>query len=598
MVNLIGNYIGYQQGGGEALPDSVLFTSPTQRQVISNGDVIDITAISDADSLTFEYQKTDGTWVDIGAAVDVAGVWTYANWTPSEPFVAIRGKGDNVLGQVNVWPRMLYDTFTASDGTLLSAHTPNEAWGTAWSVVSGNWKITTNTLGIDNADTNVYHANIETNSVDTIVKVKFGASPSATSVPNIIFRYTDENNNIGVRFGWNGQVVARVYERVAGVATNLTADKVVAWTAGTEYEIRCIGNKVYLTSPLSGDILTGTVSILTGTRHGIQRAGVNGIYQYEDFQLLAVGEQPLTTSVQYTATKFGSLVMAKNTLPPLDTYGLAGSEIILHNGTLYMVFAVKNSSSVWHGLSYATASPADPHNWTRFNGRILESGTSGQWDDSITDCSIYFSDTEVFVVYSGRTSGIVGYAKGPDLENLTKQSQIVDLTTQDIYCRHPNLVVRDGVFYLYFDTRRDQPSGELGEIWVISGPDLDNLTDPHEVLSVPGYEYDRFDLTAPSVRHNASNGYYEMAYSGYKGGGTPYFHQTGIAISKSPLGPFVRISDEPIIGNEVGEIDETHAHDPCWLPGTNILYYTVSNVAGGSADDQYDGFTYATLTPV
>lgn len=593
----IANMLSASSNTGESL-QSVLFTSPTQRQVISAGSTINITSISDASSLTYEYQKTDGTWVEIGAATNIAGVWTYSNWAvPSVPFVAIRGKGDNRLGQVNVWPRVLYDTFTGTDGTLLSAHTPNEAWGTAWNVVSGNWKITSNTLGIDNADTNVYHANIETNSVDAIIKVKFTTKPSATSIPNIIFRYTDANNNIGVRFGLSGvNVIVRIFERVAGVATTLFADATIAWTSSTEYEIRCIENKVFITSPLSGDIKSATVSVLTGTRHGVQRAGVNGTYQYDDFQLLAVGDQPITTLVQYSAAKLGSLVMSKNELPPLDTYGLAGLEIIQHNGVNYGIFAVKNSSSVWHGLSYATADPSDPHTWTRFNGRILNSGTSGQWDDSITDCSIYFSDTEVFVVYSGRTSGIIGYAKGPDLENLTKQSQIVDLSAQGIYCRHPNLLVRDGVFYLYFDSRRDQPSGELGEIWVISGPDLDNLTDAHEVLSTPGYDFDEFDLTAPAVRYNASNGYYEMAYSGYKGGGTPYFHQTGIAISKSPLGPFVRTSEAPLIANGAGQLDQTHAHDPCWLPDTDIIYYTAADAAGASADDQYDGFTYATLT--
>lgn len=578
-------------GGGTASKYTLLFTSPTQKAEVAEGDELTITALSDAPAVTFQYLKPNGDWVEIGAATKVDGVWTYANWTPPEPFVALGGVG--LLGQVNIRPRVLFDSFTDLDGTLLSAHTPDEAWDTVWTVHGGAWTINNNTLGINQANTNVYYATVETNSVDAVMRFKLRVIPSATTIYMFTFRYTDANNNICATFRIGGaNVIFRMFQRVNGVSSDIISERQVGWTADRDFEMKVMGNKCWLFDGITEGTI-GTTSILTGTRHGVARPGIaGGDYQFDDFLLMPCCQEPLTSEVSYTATKHGEFVMQKNTFGTLDQGGIAGIDIKRHNGQNIAIFAV-NNGSLWHGLSYATADPNDPHNWTRYDGRILNAGSAGQFDTAIIDCTFEYINGEFYVIYSGRGTGKIGYAKGPDLLNLTKQGVILDLTAEGIYLRHPSLLIHNGTYYLYCDTRRDHPEGEIGEIYVFWGDSLETLSTHYEALSSPGYPFDLCDLTAPAVRYNTRNGYFEMAYSGYPGGGSPYIHEVGLAISQSPRGQFVRVSSEPLIPRGgSGSFDEIHTYDPCWLPDTDILYYTASD----NSLPNYDGFTYATLT--
>jgi hypothetical protein len=312
---------------------------------------------------------------------------------------------------------------------------------------------------------------------------------------------------------------------------------------------------------------------------------------FDDVELIPISLPPLNNSVSYTATKNGSLILTPNFLGTDDQTGLAGAEFYKIGTTNYMVHAVRNAGGEFAGLTYATSPENDPHNWTRHNALILTADTAS--GEEIADCSMYWDGSNIHLLYSNRNTGVINYAKGADIENLIKQGTVLDFTAQGIYARHPSIVFKDGLFYVYLDIRRFQSAGEFGEIAVVSGTGLTSLSGYKEVLSNLGYKFEQCDVGSPSVRYNSTNGYFEMLFVGYPGGGTPYYHEIGLAINKNPLGKFERVSSTPLIARGVTGIDTIQAIDPAWFPDGDIVYYTADASETGNI---YDGITYAELT--
>jgi hypothetical protein len=571
----------YSRGGGTK--KFLRIISPLQRTEIKNGDIVDIEAVGNVSSAVFEYQDLSGVWKNIGNAIKEDDTFTFSSWSPPEAFVAIRAKSGSTEGQVNIWPVIVEDSFTDDNGTLLQDHSPQSQW-MPWLVESVDWHINNNTLTITNDDSSLYFAVVDTGTEDAHIRCKF----KTTATHSVTFRYTDSNNHIYILYEISNQRV-RIFERKNGVNTNLLDFTALPYDGNTVYEFYCIADKVFI-KPESGDFLAAVTSILTGTKHGVRRPGVNATYAWDDVSIFAIGRQPVNPVVSYVATKSNIHVIEKGQFPGLDDNAVDAPCLRLVNGIVYCLFSCRNSDNEFHGITFATANPDDPHNWVRHDGLILEQNND-EWDAEIADCTAYWDGSQWYIVYSGRTTGIIGYATGPDLFNLTKQGQILDRTGQGEYLRQPDLLVKDGVWYLYCNRRYDQPSGEYGNVVCFYGPDLNNLSGPVEVLSNPGYSFDGQDLTAPSIRFNASKKLFELLYSGYSvRGGAPYIHEVGLAVANDPLGPFVRVSTQPLIPIG-GPIDQLHCHAPEWYPEKNIIYYVANNSSGGS----YDGISYATI---
>jgi len=567
--------------------EALLFiNSPVPNTEVNSGDALNINVTAEeATAVLLEYKNISGAWVTIGSAANSGNsIWIFNNWSPTVAALSLRATAtysdlttkavENSLLSV-----ILYDTFTDTNGTLLANHTPDLQLGANWNIVSGDWEIQSNELQINTADTNLHFAYVDIGQPNTILSFVINSFDSSNTT-QFILRYTDDSNHILFLINQDGKIT--IGKRVGGVFTSYYVGSNGDYTPGLTCEIRLIDNTLNV---VINNLPIPTIDVsdfATGNKHGVARGGANITPHIDNFKIIPIGLQPINNDVSYTATKNGTLILSKNFMPPTDQNGIAGHDIYTIGTTNYMVFAARDSSNNFVGLTYATSPTNDPHNWTRYNGLILTGGS-----ESIADCSTYWDGSEIYVVYSDRFTGNIHYAKGSDLLNLTKQGVIL-AASGGTYYRHPALLVENGVFYLYLDVRYFQAAGEFGVIGLFSGNSLNTLGNYKEVLSNLGYDFEQCDVGAPAIRYNSVNEYYELLFVGYPGGGVPYIHEIGLAISKNPLGKFERVSTVPLIANGgSGAIDEIFAIDPTWLPNTDIVYYTA---------DAYDGFTYATLT--
>lgn len=575
---------------------NILFIDqPTPRTEINEGDSITIDVFAEnATAVSIDYKTPAGTYTNIGAATDLGGgSWRYTGWTATAVPTAIRATAtyadsSTAIVENQVYGVSLYDTFTDTNGTNITAHTPDgNLSGNGWNVVSGDWSISSNYLTINTADTNTHFLTHEANSPNAIMEV---SCPSPVlNTTQYVMRYQDANNHILILFVSDGRV--RIGKRSGGVFSLYFETATNFYTAGTKIQFWLIDNVFNI---VYNNTTTGGIDLIdfsNQTKYGIARAGANSPYKYDDFKIIPISLPETTSEVAYTATKSNTFVIPKGQQPPNDSGGVGGQEIVKVGSTNYMVFAIKNSSGSWAGLTYATSPDTDIHNWTRYSGYIVNAGSK-----QIADCSVHYDGTNFNVIYSDRLTGIIYYRSGATLESLGAESEIINLTSSGLFARHPNILFKDNTYYVYIDVRLFQPAGEFGDVYVCSGDSLSNLSGFRQVLNYHGYGYEQCDITSPSVRYNESNGFYEMVYTGFNGSGPPYKHEGGLAVSKNPLTPFTRIQTTPIIPvGGVGSIDEGFVFDVSWFPGEDIIYYVADDSTFGSTDS-YDGITYATLS--
>lgn len=561
----------------------IFMTNPEPRSFISEGNGFNIIAASiKADRVSFSYQDLTGSWNIIGDGTKSGTTFTYPSFIPSEPLLLVRatahgdGLSDNDASN-SIHATVLNDTFTASDGTLLVNHTADSDWlNNGWNVISGNWEINSNRIGISSASGSKHFAIYDAQSDS----VQIRCTPTvASGTIDVVLRYQDENNHYLVSIQSDRTVLLGVVQ--GGVYTEL--DRQATWvTSGGEIMIQLSGNAITVTFNQYPYVWGETTLFEESTSYGIGRGTEVTTSSFSSFNINTIPKQPIDTSVIYSQTKSYVYAIQKGGYLPYDANSCSGQDIFYIGDTKYMTFAMRDASSDFGWLSYAYET--SPHVWQRVNSLIITATPSR----SISSSSSYWDGTNLHVLWCDRFTGVIMYYRGTDLENLIDQGVLIDLRSQGVYSRHPEILVYDGVWYVYLDTRSDQPAGEFGNIAVMSGPDLNNLSNYREVLSNPGYEFEQCDVGSPDVRYNQTNGYFEMCYAGYPGGGAPYIHEVGVAICKTPDGKFQRISETPLIPlGTPPSFDDYHVHGPCWYEGGDAIYY------GLNSDE--DGISYTIL---
>jgi len=147
---------------------------------------------------------------------------------------------------------LLYDTYTAADGTNVTSHTAN--LGGSYTASDANWTITSNTLRRGAAGsgqpTAVLTANGHWNGI-----VEGSVTPGGSGGSGLVFRYYDNNNFYYVRV-FGGTTLA-VFKYVSGSPTSIATATVSAagqWSA----RVVCWGNtiRVYLNGAATPAITT------------------------------------------------------------------------------------------------------------------------------------------------------------------------------------------------------------------------------------------------------------------------------------------------------------------------------------------------------
>lgn len=157
---------------------------------------------------------------------------------------------------------------------------------------------------------------------------------------------------------------------------------------------------------------------------------------------------------------------------------------------------------------------------------------------------------------------------------------------------------RDGKYYIYSTT--DGTPGWGGYYYhAFSSPDLRNWTDEGIVLDVKGDQVDwaSGNAWAPAAIESVVDGKYR--YYLYFSAHNPEANtkQIGVAVSDSPIGPFVDYGMPIVTNSPVGhgqQIDVDVFHDP--LSGKKFLYWGNGYMAGAELNDDLCSIKEETVT--
>jgi hypothetical protein len=169
--------------------------------------------------------------------------------------------------------RLASDTFTAADGALLSAHTPDE--GSAW-ITSGNWTINSGEVAwTSGGSTYTANAFLETGSVDAYMSADITLSSYTSHQGLFAFNATDNNSYLWLSYHSNGRIY--LYDRDGGPQAALGSVLIPAGTLAA-------GQTNNVAAAKSGDTVTVWVDGIevasftndaiadeTGTQHGLWR---------------------------------------------------------------------------------------------------------------------------------------------------------------------------------------------------------------------------------------------------------------------------------------------------------------------------------------
>ena len=180
----------------------------------------------------------------------------------------------NGTDQANL--RLASDTFTAADGTLLSAHTPDE--GSAWNT-SGNWTINSGAVAWTSGGSS-YTANafLETGSTEAYMSADITLSSYTSHQGLFAFNATGNNSYMWLSYHSNGRIY--LYDRDTGDGGAQVSLGSVIIPTGT----LAAGQTNNVSAAKSGDTITvwvdGTevasftndaIADETGTQHGLWR---------------------------------------------------------------------------------------------------------------------------------------------------------------------------------------------------------------------------------------------------------------------------------------------------------------------------------------
>ena len=177
----------------------------------------------------------------------------------------------NGTDQVNL--RLASDTFSSADGTLLSAHTPDE--GSAW-ITSGNWTINSGEVAwTSGGSTYTANAFLETGSTEAYMSADITLSSYTSHQGLFAFNATGNNSYLWLSYHSNGGIY--LYDRDTGSQVSLGSVVIPTGTLAA-------GQTNNVAAAKSGDTITvwvdGTevasftndaIADETGTQHGLWR---------------------------------------------------------------------------------------------------------------------------------------------------------------------------------------------------------------------------------------------------------------------------------------------------------------------------------------
>lgn len=208
------------------------------------------------------------------------------------PFARRKGGGMGAAGGGNggavADPTLLYDTFTDTNGTNLTAHTiaPTNTIGATWTTLLGACTVVGNTVrraGGANPDADVY----ESSRADVVIAQTHRHGTSYTE-NFVILRCTDSTNF------WHVKTTAtdnywRITERNANVDTvRASAAKTIA--TATDYAIVVTAQGATISATIDGGTPISYASATfnqTATKHGIGTRDNNDGYGVDDHRLTA-----------------------------------------------------------------------------------------------------------------------------------------------------------------------------------------------------------------------------------------------------------------------------------------------------------------------
>ncbi len=225
---------------------------------------------------------------------------------------------------------------------------------------------------------------------------------------------------------------------------------------------------------------------------------------------------------------------ATYTNPVIDELGPADPDVILHNGTYYLYCTGDNAS-------YRLYTSPDLVHWTK-KGRVFKPGEKGVWaPDIYADAK----DGLFYLYYTVQKRIGVAVAKGPEGPFLDRARLCENAIDAHLFRDD------DGSLYLYYvqfpgfritAQRMLTPAEKEGAAVEILRP-----TEPWEKKSGHVTE-------GPFMLKR--QGTYYLIYSG-TGADSPDY-AVGYATSQSPLGPFVKHSENPIISRGGGVFGPGH----------------------------------------
>jgi len=206
------------------------------------------------------------------AAVATAGTGT----APSQ-------RGDGFSSTPPIPGVNIYDAFTDTDNTLVTAHTiaPINTVSASYTLPSGSAKIVSNKATNNSAVATVVHA-VADSALSSCTVTANVATGNATvaDMAGVLFRYTDENNYWLVRFVYNSASATGTFQLCKMQAGTFTVVSVVsntgAETPGTVHAISVICNGTVISATNNGGNTVSTTSSFNQTATKV------GLFFYQD----------------------------------------------------------------------------------------------------------------------------------------------------------------------------------------------------------------------------------------------------------------------------------------------------------------------------
>jgi hypothetical protein len=237
----------------------------------------DITAAITGGTVNKSNFAGSGTSYTCDLAPSVSGTMTVD--VAADAFHDAAGNGNTAATQFSITSTLvIYDTFTDTDGTLLTAHTAQKApaaWGATFAIFGGanakNPKINSNKAScLDASATAISGSIIDAGIANCVITAKITSVNEAVSGgQGVVFRYVDSSNYWYFDAVTAGTNLIRLHEVSAGV-DSVRASFAKAIAVDTQYDISLTLNGTSITGIWDGTSVGFTSSVhQSATKHGL-----------------------------------------------------------------------------------------------------------------------------------------------------------------------------------------------------------------------------------------------------------------------------------------------------------------------------------------